>query len=59
MKVDNYEVGSRDIEQVIDKLTEADGSPMYTSRIEYLAEAAKLLASAIAEEVRNQTQDKE
>lgn len=48
MKVDGYEVGSEYIKDVIDKLTEADGSA--TNRIDYLVEAAALLAQAIAEE---------
>jgi len=50
MTVDGYEVGSEVIKTVIDKLTEADGSP--TNRIGYLVEAAALLAEAVAEEAQ-------
>lgn len=57
MKVDGYEISSEGIKDVIDKLAEADGSPLHDSRVNYLAEAARLLAYAIAEEVKNQLEE--
>lgn len=54
MTVDGYKVGSSAIAEVIDKLTEADGSPLNDSRVAYLADAARLLALAMAEEVEEQ-----
>lgn len=54
MKVNGYEVGSHAIKEVIEKLTEADGSPLNDSRVSYMADAARLLALAMAEEVEAQ-----
>ena len=49
MKLDGYEVKSRAIADVIDKLLEADGS--FINKVAYLADAARLLAFAVEEAV--------
>jgi len=49
VEVDGYTVENEAISEVIDKLAEADGSPIELSRIQYMAEAAKLLILATAE----------
>ena len=46
MKVDGYEVQYQAIADVIDKLCEADGSPIEQSRQDYLADAARILMVA-------------
>lgn len=56
MKVDGYKVTNILIEDVIDKLTEADGSA--TNRVNYLIRAVALLAEAIAEITAEETEER-
>lgn len=50
MIVDNYTVEDPLIAQLIDKLTEADGSP--TNKVQYLIDAARMLSATVAEIAR-------
>jgi len=52
-KVYGWEAEDIEIQKVIDKLLEADGSPLVANKIRHLVTVSKMVAEAIVETMEN------